>query len=85
MKGNIKRKTDRLSADEKSKAVSDIIHFFEEERNEEIGQIAASQVLDFFMEAVSPLIYNKGILDAKSALQSRIEEANYDLDELLDL
>ena len=80
----IKRKGDHLSDEVKKNTINELIYFFDKERDEEIGVIAAEQLLKFFLETVGPELYNKGILDAKKALQDRIDELNYDLDDLLD-
>lgn len=81
----IKRKGDHLTDEQKNKALEEIIYFFEKERDEEIGRIAAEQVLNFFLASVGPSLYNKGIQDAKTTLQSRFDELSYDLDDLLDM
>jgi uncharacterized protein (DUF2164 family) len=78
----MKRKWDKLTAEQRIEAQNDLIYFFESERDEKIGVIAAGQMLDFFLEHVGPKIYNRGIEDAKKALEERLSEFNYDLDEL---
>lgn len=83
--GEIKRSWERLSEEEKESAKQDLILFFENERDEKIGVIAAEEILNFFLQSVGGKIYNKGISDAKQALGSRMEELNYDLDDLLDI
>lgn len=81
----IKRSWERLTDEEKEAAKQELIFFFENERDEKIGVIAAGEILNFFLESVGGKIYNKGITDAKKALEHRMEELNYDLDDLLDL
>ena len=80
----IKRKGDRLTDEKRKETIDEIIYFFESERNEEIGHIAAEQVLNFFLETIGPDLYNRGIQDAKAALESRFDELRYDLDDLTD-
>jgi len=82
---NIKRKWDRLSDEEKRVAKDELIHFFETERDEKIGVIAAEKILDHFSEFVGTKLYNRGIIDAKKAMENRFKELNYDLDDMLDL
>lgn len=81
---SIKRKSDRLTDEKRKEVINEIIYFFESERNEEIGHIAAEQILNFFLERIGPDLYNRGIEDSKTALQNRFEELKYDLDDLLD-
>lgn len=80
-----KRKWDRISDEKRQSAINELILFFEQERSEKIGVIAANQLIDFFLQSVGADIYNKGIDDAKASLNKRLEELNYDLDDLLDL
>ena len=80
----MRRKGDKLTDEQRKKALDDIIYFFDSERDEQIGHIAAEQVLNFFQETIGTTIYNRGITDAKQALQSRVDELNYDLDDLME-
>ena len=64
----LKRKWDRISDEKRQQAIDDLIYYFESERNEKIGVIAAEQLLDFFLENVSPDVYNRGLSDAKTAI-----------------
>lgn len=80
-----KRRWERLSEEKKQAVINELIHFFEQERGEEIGVVAATQLLDFFLQRAGPEIYNKGVLDAKKAMENRFEDLGYDLDDLLDL
>ena len=79
------RKWNRLTDEQRKAAKEDLIYFFECERDEQIGVIAADRLLDFFLEHVGKNLYNKGIEDAKKALEKRLDEVKYDFDELLDL
>lgn len=80
----IKRSWERLSQEEKKIAKEELIRFFEKERDEKIGIIAAEEILNFFLQSVGTKLYNKGVVDAKTALRNRMEELNYDLDDLID-
>ena len=79
---DMKRKWDKLTDEHRATAKEDIIYFFESERDEKIGVIAAEQLLDFFLERIGPKVYNRGIEDARKALEERLSEFSYDLEEL---
>ncbi len=81
----IERKGAHLTDEQRTEALKEIVYFFEKERDEEIGVIAAEQVLNFFLASVGPMLYNKGIQDSKKAIQNRFDELNYDLDDMIDL
>lgn len=77
---DIKRKWDLLTKPERKRVSEEIIRFFKEERDEEIGMIAAEEVLDFFLKSSALFIYSKGIEDSKILLQKRFEDISIDLD-----
>jgi len=76
-----KKPWDFLSNDEKRYAIDQIITFFAEERDEEIGRIAAEEVLDMFLELLGPQVYNSALEDAKIWLKEKFTtiEVDYDL------
>ena len=80
----IKRRWERLSDEERKLVKEEMILFFENERDEKIGIIAAEEILNFFLKSVGSKLYNKGIDDAKKALENRYEELQFDLDDLID-
>lgn len=81
----IKRTWERLSDEEKNLAKEELILFFENERNEKIGVVAAEEIINFFLQSIGSKLYNKGINDAKKVLRNRVDELNYDLDDLIDI
>lgn len=69
-----------LSETEKQKAIKEIISFFQDERNEEIGYIAAEGILDMFLETLGPAIYNKGVEDTKDFVRNAMAEVDANID-----
>ena len=80
----IKRKWERLTDDKKKACLDELIIFFENERDEKIGVIAAEQVLNHFLQTAGRELYNKGVEDAKKTLEQRFDDLQMDLDLLLD-
>lgn len=68
-----------MSKEIKEEMIDRIQAFFIKERGEEIGNLAAEQVLDFITEEMATYFYNEGIEDSISALQSRMENLEEDL------
>lgn len=68
-----------MSKEIKEEMINRIQAFFIKERGEEIGNLAAEQVLDFITEEMATYFYNEGIEDSISALQSRMENLEEDL------
>jgi uncharacterized protein (DUF2164 family) len=61
----------RLSDDARKHAVASIRQYFNTELGQEIGDLKASLVLDYFLADIGPAIYNTGIADAKTFFEER--------------
>lgn len=79
----VKRNWDFLGEERKRTVIDEIITFFKKERDEQLGMIAAEEILDFFLQAIGNDIYNKGVEEAKTALGARFADLEVDLDLLL--
>ncbi len=55
--------------------IEDIQVFFREERDEDIGDLAAMLVLDFFTENMAIEAYNQGVRDTLRYMSERVEDA----------
>jgi uncharacterized protein (DUF2164 family) len=75
-----KRAWDYLNDEQRKKAIEEIIAFFESEREEKIGVIAAEQLLDMFLQSSGKEVYNKAIEDAKEFLRKKMEDVEIDID-----
>ncbi|MBI0582303.1 MAG: DUF2164 domain-containing protein [Methanomassiliicoccales archaeon] len=71
MKGKERIVLEREKRDDMVKA---IIAYFKEEREEEIGQLAAGLVLDFVIERMAPEFYNQGVIDSCAYMNERVED-----------
>jgi uncharacterized protein (DUF2164 family) len=60
-------------------AVTSIKRYFAENTPEPIGDLAAGLLLDFFIEEIGPLIYNRAIAEAQERLQQRVSDLNGEL------
>jgi uncharacterized protein (DUF2164 family) len=81
---SVRKSWDRLPEDQKDNVKNQLIRFFDKELDEEIGVIAAESILNFFLQQVGPTLYNQGVSDAKLALEKRMDDLNYDLDDLIE-
>ena len=64
---------ERLSCEESKISKEDLIIYFEKEMGEKIGIISAEQILNHFLKSTGSKIYNKGVYDAKKALETRFK------------
>ena len=79
---NVQRGSALLTSEARKKAVTDIIAHFLDERDEEIGIIGATSLLDFFEQEIGPSIYNVAVDDMRTALKNELEEWDYKFSEL---
>lgn len=74
-----------FSKEEKEIITRKIQLYFTEELDIELGQFDAQFLLDFFSEEIGPYFYNRGLYDAQSLLEDRMEsisEAIYDIEKI---
>jgi len=61
--------------DERKKAmISQIKKYFMEERDEDLGDLGAQLILDFFIEKIAPDFYNQGLEDANLYISDKLED-----------
>jgi uncharacterized protein (DUF2164 family) len=72
----------KLPKEVKDGMKEEIISFFYEERDEQIGEIAAETILDFCLEKLGPYFYNEGVQDAIKIINERNMNAEEDLHSL---
>ena len=80
---NASKKFDFLNEEQKQKVISNIVGYFQDSRDEQIGFLAAEEILDLFLETAGSVIYNKAVLDSKNLLKQGMEDLEINLDILL--
>ncbi len=78
----IKRKWDLLSKDRRQVALREISSYFKTEQDNDIGVIAAGEILDFFLQTIGPEIYNKAVDASKNVMRQNAENLEIDVDML---
>ena len=68
-----------LSKPARAAAIASLQRYFEENMPEPIGNLPAGMLLDFFMEEVGPMIYNRAIADAQARMQQSVVDLNGEL------
>lgn len=65
-----------ISLDEQRRGslTSQLQGFFLEEFDEEISHFRATQILEFFLAALGPQVYNQGIQDARGFMQEKLDD-----------
>lgn len=70
----MKKRTIELSKESKDTMLEDLKKWFLNERDEEIGDLAAILLLDFITEKLGKEFYNKGIRDCIAQLSVNVED-----------
>jgi len=61
----------KLSKDNKKQLIASIKRYFEENMENEIGDLKADLLLDYFLKEFGPIVYNQAISDAAAFFQER--------------
>lgn len=72
----------KIPKEEREQLIQGIQGYFLDEREEEIGELAAGFMLDFFLKEAGPYLYNQGVMDAKKLLQEKVLNMEEDIDAL---
>jgi uncharacterized protein (DUF2164 family) len=64
----------KLSKEQRADAIDSIQRYFEDNMPEPIGEMPAGALLDYFIEEIGAVIYNRAIADAQARLQLRLED-----------
>jgi uncharacterized protein (DUF2164 family) len=73
--------TIELPKDTRQNAIASIERYFLEYTGEKIGNIAATGLLNFFLEEVGPAVYNLAVTDAQERIQMRAAELDIEVHE----
>jgi uncharacterized protein (DUF2164 family) len=58
----------------RKRAIASIRRYFGESLDDDIGDLKAELVLDFFLKEIAPTVYNLAIQDAQKLLQERLTD-----------
>lgn len=64
----------QLHKDAEKRVLGSIRRFFSEELDEDIGDLKARLVFDFFLKEMSPTVYNQAMKDAQAYFMEKTSE-----------
>ena len=70
-----------LDKEHRARVIASIERWFEENRDERIGNVAAGALLGFVLEEIGPLVYNQAVQDAQQRLHERVTELDIEVHE----
>lgn len=68
-----------LSKPERADALASIKRYAEENLAEEMGDLKAGALLDYFLKEIAPAVYNRAVRDAQQRLQQRVMDLDGEL------
>ena len=63
----------------RQQAISSIERYFQENMDEQIGNLRAGALLSFFVEEIGPVIYNMAVAEVQERLQTRVMEIDLEV------
>ncbi len=63
-----------LSKQEIEQIIPSIQKYFKEELDQEVSEMRAKFLLDYFVKEIAPFAYNQGVRDAEAFLRARVED-----------
>jgi uncharacterized protein (DUF2164 family) len=73
----------KLPKENKDQIIDKIKDYFYNERSEEIGDLAAENLLDFVLKEIAPYLYNQGVKDAKVMVEQKMMSLEEDIQSLV--
>ncbi|MGB4063643.1 MAG: DUF2164 domain-containing protein [Azonexus sp.] len=70
-----------ISREASTAAITSIQRYFEENMDEEIGNLGAGALLGFFLKEIAPIVYNKAVADVQTRLQAQIMDLDIEVHE----
>lgn len=64
----------KLEPETEKYLLTSIKRFFAEELDDEIGDLKAMSVLDYFTKEIAPSVYNQAIADAQTFFQDKVSD-----------
>lgn len=68
-----------LNKEVRQSCILSLQKYFQQNMEEPLGNLPANALLDYFLEELGPLLYNKGVADAQAQLQQRVSELDYEV------
>ena len=65
-----------FSKDETRAMVADLRRYFTNELDQELGQLPAELLLDFFADQIGAYFYNRGLYDAQAAFAAKMDDVS---------
>lgn len=69
----------KLPREQREQIIALIQEYFEMERGEQIGDLAADGMLDFFLKQIGPYVYNQALGDCRQLVNEKMASLEEDI------
>ena len=69
-----KKDSIKISKETRAELIAAVKNYFDKERDEELGDLAAGFILDFIIDELAPTFYNQGVYDSYQFMNVRCED-----------
>uniref|UniRef100_UPI00403F8EEF DUF2164 domain-containing protein n=1 Tax=Paenibacillus sp. FSL W8-0186 TaxID=2921709 RepID=UPI00403F8EEF len=69
----------KLPREQREQMISLIQEYFDVERGEQIGDLGADGMLDFFLKQIGPYVYNQALSDSRQLVNERMASLEEDI------
>lgn len=64
----------KLTDEQRKQSTASIRRYVQQELDQEIGELKAGLLLDFFLKEIAPTVYNGAVADAHAYLRDRLSD-----------
>lgn len=65
-----------IHSEERKLLIPSIKRFFDEHLDEDIGDLKAALILDYFIKEIGPTVYNRAVADAQVYFQDKVGDVD---------
>lgn len=63
-----------LTKQQTQEVVASLRRYFDQELEQEISEMRAKFLLEYFLKEIAPMVYNQGVKDAEAYFRAKIED-----------
>jgi uncharacterized protein (DUF2164 family) len=69
----------KLSKEARQDAIASLQKYFQENMDDELGNLVAGELLNFIIDEIGPCLYNQGVRDAQERMLARTSELDVEV------
>ena len=69
----------KIPREQKEEMIRELQAYFLDEREEEIGNLAAEQIVDYMIKLLGPHLYNQAIADVRTMITQKMDQIDDEL------